>query len=53
MLEVHGFVESGLTHFLLPKAGTRDLYSNGVFAELRIFCARLSQLQRFRQASHP
>jgi hypothetical protein len=53
MLETHGWSEFALEHFILHEAGTRDLYSNGVFAELRMFCARLSQLQRFRQTPPP
>jgi hypothetical protein len=53
MLGVHGYVEAILTLLILPGAGTRDLYSIGVFAELRIVCARLSQLQRSQQAPHP
>ena len=53
MLGVHGYVEAILALVILPKAGTRDLYTNGVFAELRMVCASLSQLQRFRQKPQP
>jgi hypothetical protein len=53
MLGVHGYVEAILTLIILPKAGTRDLYANGVFAELRMVCASLSQLQRLRQEPRP
>jgi len=47
MTKMHGFVESGLQSYILPRAGTNDAFAPGVFRELCWLTSSLTELSAY------